>query len=719
MELRECSFQLVCHRCDLTGGDGWDGLQVTLRKADAGTWGAAFLGEEALQTSCAADGALAAVATEELMSLGNLLQRMTAATADGTVLASDADYLVADCVHAMLAFSAHELLAAKALPQVALAMRGHPEAKALQAAGCALLATVPPLTNRAVSLELKESQLLRAATMAALQEGADLLTRARCIEALLGFARAAAVEAASGGTSGPDFVGIAECIEELLTEETCGIKLLILVIQTDPPPLCELACEALRLLAASGERRLVHALHRQGALSALFSHLRPEPFTSSPPPSSLRVLPPAAWQRACFRPLLALALSSELDVQLALLEDGFVASSLELLRTSSSAASLLAVRAIASLSWGASTSTLREATRSELLRLDAAARLIRTAQALSASVALRMAALRCLHEQSALYNEEAEGAAEAAANMKVIATTKTKWMMAIDKVEQVKVVQAKVVHAEATPAVAAVEAEAADELLEARFALEWLTSDGQAASGNAMAAEKEAKQSLSEASATTKDVSHVASEEAISDVAAPILERHRKAWRAATVIANGGGSTAAAWERQQQERAIAMLVGDGDADAAKRAVGATTMALQVIARMASCSERRRQRLLDAGACAVLVRALPMVGAQGVQARLLSTALAHLSPLRAAQQTLMELSYISSLIDVFEDCVLGLDSQSAVAQREVSTPISVSSPRHLHAISVSSPRQLCVISASYLHLHAILLGLYHHWPRRAC
>ena len=58
---------------------------------------------------------------------GALVQRMTTATADGVVLGAEAEPIAVDCVQAMASFSAADLLSAKALPQVSLAMRVHSE----------------------------------------------------------------------------------------------------------------------------------------------------------------------------------------------------------------------------------------------------------------------------------------------------------------------------------------------------------------------------------------------------------------------------------------------------------------------------------------------------------------------------------------------------------------------------------------------------------------
>lgn len=635
VELHECSFQLVCRTSDSPSADIWDGLQVTLRKADSGTWGGAFISADALQTSHAAGDALAPIASEALTDAGALVQRMTTATADGVVLGAEAEPIAVDCVQAMASFSAADLLSAKALPQVSLAMRVHSEVWALQSAGCALLATLPPSTNRAICLELRDSGLLRVATTAAFNSRSDLRTRRHCAEALLGFARAAV---ANGAPSRGGCPIIAACTQRMLLDEgTRAVELLVRFVSTEPPPLREVACEALRVLAASGERCFVHALCREGALKTMFSQL----FAQSPPAAPQ---PQMAWRCACFRPLLALALSSEVDVQRALLDGGLLLASLEMLSVDPPLTPMLSLRAIGVLSWGASTEGLRHASRAELRRLKAASRLISAVEAqtegeapegeaLREMEALRVAALRCLYEESTLYKETAAEVAAAQESAAAMA-------------EQVETADS---------------AKVAQELLEARFALEWLSKQevgGSATGGNAS----------HDASPVITNVSAAggAAEQITDDPR--VIEWHADAQ--STAIVESAAAAALVWEQQQQQRAVAALVCGGGR--APLAVASMEMALEVLLRMARDCERRRRQLLDAGAGPVLLRALPTIGMRGGrQATLLCSALAQLSPACTMQEAMLESSQIRNLVDLFEEGALSLDSQSAASQRQVS------------------------------------------------
>lgn len=224
------------------GGDTWDSLVVSLRKARGAEcmWGSVVLadvsGAAPLAHAVASGASDADEAAAAVMKLG----------AAGGASAKEACAL--RCVQLASHGAVAEVVEAKALPQVAVAMAAHPDATTLLAAGCALLAAVPFPANEATTAAVLGSGLPVEALAAVRRHptvGPLQLQGARAIASL-----------ANGG---------AECQAALLASG--GVRALASMLAS-PPPTRDLACEALRTLARGGHKARA-AVVAQGAAATL------------------------------------------------------------------------------------------------------------------------------------------------------------------------------------------------------------------------------------------------------------------------------------------------------------------------------------------------------------------------------------------------------------------------------------------------------------------
>ena len=242
VDARDSLYQLTASN----GGDAWDCVQVSLRKAPQaeGWWGGVVEGDSTVDDG--SDSHMNASFHDE--DAARLVQRMSTSMDSAAVLCQCAQI----CVRLADAGRSNELIVTKALAQLAMVMRAHSTVPELQAAGCAVLARAPVTSDDAsASIDtVYDSQLLAAVMSAILRHPANTLIQLHGARALLHV---------SGGE--------ARMRNALLAAE--GAALLATMLQ-QPAPACDAACEALRRLMRSGPKASA-ALINQGVASTLIT----------------------------------------------------------------------------------------------------------------------------------------------------------------------------------------------------------------------------------------------------------------------------------------------------------------------------------------------------------------------------------------------------------------------------------------------------------------
>ena len=275
VDARESSYELVASE----GGEAWDCLLVTIRKAPdtQGSWGGVLEEDAAEDTSA-----------EEDASAARLCQLMAVSIDDAAVQRRCAEA----CARLADSGRVSELLAAKALAQLATSMRAHPHETGLQAAGCAVLARAPitPDAPPAVREAVLGSQLINAAVAAILRHPASAPVQLHGVRALLTVA-----------TGGAPFLAALAASE--------SISVLSSMLER-PPPVCDAACAALGAIGRAGPKGAA-ALVEQGAAAALFAAI-------ASPRHSL------SWRRACALVVLPLAEVCDASVTKAALAAGML-----------------------------------------------------------------------------------------------------------------------------------------------------------------------------------------------------------------------------------------------------------------------------------------------------------------------------------------------------------------------------------------------------------
>ena len=354
VDARESLYQLTASG----GGDAWDCLLVGLRKAPAteGTmWGGVLEGDVPATAQRGADDASA---NDELSNLGDagsaarLVQRMAASVDD-----PDRQKRCAQaCASLADTGRSAELLAAKALAQLAIGMRAHPSQVDVQAYGCAVLAR----------MEISPDAPLATcdAVMDSFIAGGNRRDLAPSrLAARTAPRRARPLTIANGGE---------RFIQALIASE--GVSLLAGLLQ-QPAPACDASCAALDVIGRSGSKGK-HALVNQGAAASLFTIIASSKATF-------------AWRRTCAMVVLPLAEISDVTVLRTALSAGMLPSFVSLLHCEETDAllSLLLAHAIGALSWRSASSQLRRSLVPQLVSastsraLIAAARRIRGAPA--------------------------------------------------------------------------------------------------------------------------------------------------------------------------------------------------------------------------------------------------------------------------------------------------------------------------------------------------
>ena len=304
VDARESSYQLTASG----GGDAWDSLVVSLRKAPGaeGLWNGVVEGEEdhALDDEDPFGGGAAPADGEQPLpdNAARLVQRMAAGRDDAR--------LQRRCAQACATLAdggrMHELLQAKALAQLAIGMRAHPADPEVQAFGCAVLARTTADADAPVATveAVVNSLLIQASTAAILRHPAHGLVQLHGSRALLRCAQSCD-----------------QVMAVLLQSE--GVALMTGLLQ-QPSPACDAACTALELVGQSGPKGVV-ALLQQGAAPALLAAVAS--------PKSSR-----AWRRQCVKAVLPIAESADNNLLKSALASGLLPALRSMLHGTSSAA---------------------------------------------------------------------------------------------------------------------------------------------------------------------------------------------------------------------------------------------------------------------------------------------------------------------------------------------------------------------------------------------
>ena len=360
---RESSYQLVA-----TGGsDAWDCLVISLRKAESakGWWGGVVHDEAPADADWPA---AAAAAGGDLPRDAARLVQLMATSLDNAELACR-------CAEALAALAdagrSAELLAAKALAQLTRTMRTHPGLAALQAAGCAVLASAPMCVDApAGTIEaVLTSQLLGAALSAVLRHPASPLVQLHGAHAMLNTAR--------GG----------EALATALLKGEGGALLAAMLQQ--PAPVCDTACAALGSLARLGPKAEAALVH-QGAAAALISAAAASPRG-------------AQWRARCASVIFSLCEATDAMLLRALLAAGLVPTLVALCAADDAdeRTRVRSAHALGALSWRGSSSVLRQQVKQALRMARASRALVLACDAHPRRLALRTGCMLLLGELSA------------------------------------------------------------------------------------------------------------------------------------------------------------------------------------------------------------------------------------------------------------------------------------------------------------------------------
>lgn len=372
VDARESSYQLVA----ASGGDAWDLLIVSLRKADQtddGWWGGVVHGE-------AADGTHSNPAVAGSTGLdtlpcdtARLVQLLAASLNDDGVVTTRCAMALASRAEAG---RSSELFACNAFGQLSAAMRDHPALAELQAAGCAVLARAPVSADAptATTDVMFASQLLDVSVAAVLRHPASELVQLHGARALLAVA-----------------IGSEVLASALLNAE--GGALLASMLQ-QPAPVCDAACAALAALARQGPKAQAGLVH-QGAAAAVVCAAA----------SGKRGL---SWRRQCASVIVRLAECADVSLLRVLLASGLISALVSLCGCAEAdqATQVLAAHALGALSWRGVSKELRQPVKEQLISAKAASALIGAAEAYPRCAALRVACLRVLAAVTALGHVE-------------------------------------------------------------------------------------------------------------------------------------------------------------------------------------------------------------------------------------------------------------------------------------------------------------------------
>ena len=240
---RECTFEVAASE----GGETF--VHISLAKSEPSAWGALLLDAPDALSGRETPSRAATTAQELVETMALQLSELPAQLQCARRC----------CELARRSGGAMQLVAAKALPQVAEAMRQHASSAEMQALGCAVLAALPIGLNALCQQAVHDSRLLSEAVAALGERGhaSHGATRLHGVQALLAFAQA------GGGA-----------IDALVAADAVAPLAAALCAEGEPapsfppPPTRELALEALSLLAR-GNAAAQRAVARHGARALL------------------------------------------------------------------------------------------------------------------------------------------------------------------------------------------------------------------------------------------------------------------------------------------------------------------------------------------------------------------------------------------------------------------------------------------------------------------